>query len=150
MDELEILEKLAAIGGEHHDAYVEELRKFKACKHPGNMMQQFIECCLACGYNVWYGPDPEIYLNRALKADAEQATRDFPPPLSPPFPFKIGEFKPCVREVAGLGIISVILKDTTIVWQPWGPYKGHAVDLGYDSEGNLQGIRIWDKVVKKT
>jgi len=47
----------------------------------------------------------------------------------------------------------IILRDTAITWQPWaGPYKDytdHAVDLGYDTLGNLAGVRVWDDIRKR-
>lgn len=61
---------------------------------------------------------------------------------------KIGKFKPCVLYNEDLRLTEMVLKDTSIVWVPWGPFKGHAVDCGYDSEGNLVGIKIWDDVRK--
>ncbi len=56
-------------------------------------------------------------------------------------------FKPCVIAYDELGLTEMILEDTMIVWRPWGPYRGHAVDLGYNIEGRLVGIKIWDNVV---
>lgn len=53
-------------------------------------------------------------------------------------------FKPCVVEYAGLRVTEMLLKDCTIVWHPYGPV--HNVDLGYDFDGKLVGIRIWDLV----
>jgi hypothetical protein len=58
----------------------------------------------------------------------------------------IKEFKPCVHSVPSLNLTVMQLADTTIVWRPWGPYRGHAVDLGYDVDGHLVGIQIWDDV----
>lgn len=61
---------------------------------------------------------------------------------------EIGEFKPCVFTVPGMNLTIMQLADVSIVWRPWGPHKGHAVDLGYDADGNLIGIQIWDDVAK--
>ena len=71
MTDIEALEKLAAIEGPWHDKYVEEVKKFNECPHPDNMMQQFTERCLKCGYNVYYGPGPRWYLEMALKESQE-------------------------------------------------------------------------------
>lgn len=46
-------------------------------------------------------------------------------------------------------LTQLVLQDTLIVWVPWGPYEGHAVDCGYDQDGNLVGIAIWDDVRKR-
>lgn len=59
------------------------------------------------------------------------------------------EFKPTVLELKALGLTVMMLEDTQITFQPWGPYKGHAVDLGYNSEGKLVAIQIWDNVGTK-
>ena len=55
-------------------------------------------------------------------------------------------FEPDVYYNEPGNLTEVILKDCLTVWQPWGPYKGHAVDLGYDENDRLVGIRIWDNV----
>ncbi len=55
-------------------------------------------------------------------------------------------FKPCVIWWPEVGATEMILEDTMIVWQPWGPYQGHAVDLGYSENGRLVGIKIWDNI----
>ncbi len=55
-------------------------------------------------------------------------------------------FKPCVIWWPEVGATEMILEDTMIVWHPWGPYQGHAVDLGYSEDGRLVGIKIWDNV----
>ncbi len=57
----------------------------------------------------------------------------------------ITPFEPHVLENENLQMTEIILKDAHIGWLPWGP-KEHAVDLGYDTDGNLVGIRIWDSV----
>lgn len=57
-------------------------------------------------------------------------------------------FKPCVLQNDELHMTEMVLEDTMIVWRPWGP-KGHAVDLGYDADGNLVGIKVWDAVAKR-
>lgn len=56
------------------------------------------------------------------------------------------EFKPCAIENSELGATELILQDTFTVWKPWGP-KEHAVDLGYDQDGKLIGMRVWDRVL---
>lgn len=60
--------------------------------------------------------------------------------------FELAEFKPCVFYVDGLKVTEMLLEDTCIVWVPWGPYTGHAVDCGYSTDGRLVGMRIWDDV----
>lgn len=57
----------------------------------------------------------------------------------------IPEFKPCVSYYEGLNMTEMILEDTTIVWKSW---KGmhHTVELGYNNNGKLIGIQIWDKI----
>jgi len=61
------------------------------------------------------------------------------------------EFEPCVIEHEELKFTEMVLKDCLIVWTPWKAtsHMGHAVDLGYDIDGNLVGIKIWDTVAKK-
>jgi hypothetical protein len=46
-----------------------------------------------------------------------------------------------------LKLTEIVLRDTAIVWEqlPCG-LEGHWVDLGYDFDGNLVAIRIWDDV----
>jgi hypothetical protein len=63
------LEKLSAIGGKHHDEYVREVKKFNECKHLRT--QQYTECCMDCHYNEWYGVDPQPFLDKAMKEDAQ-------------------------------------------------------------------------------
>lgn len=63
-----------------------------------------------------------------------------------PQPEDLPPFQPCVIYWEGVRCTEMILEDTTIVYRPWGPYKGHAVDLGYNAEGKLVGIKIWDDV----
>jgi hypothetical protein len=47
-------------------------------------------------------------------------------------------------------ITEMILEDVPVVWRPWGPYKGHAVDCGYAmDDGRLVGIKIWDDVRRR-
>lgn len=65
MSELEALEKLAVIGGKWHDKYVEEVTKFRACRHINQ--QNYTDYCLDCGYNTWHGPDVEYFLEKAMK-----------------------------------------------------------------------------------
>ena len=57
-------------------------------------------------------------------------------------------FKPCAIQWDEVGCTEIILKDTMTIWKPWGP-PDHSVDLGYDAEGNLIGIKVWDKVLKR-
>lgn len=58
----------------------------------------------------------------------------------------LGDFKPGVFYNEELRLTQMMLKDTFIVWCPWGPYKGHAVDIGFDENGEIVGITIWDDV----
>lgn len=56
-------------------------------------------------------------------------------------------FKPGVFYNEELRLTEILLEDTHTVWNPWGPYKGHAVDIGYAGEdGRLVGVKIWDDV----
>lgn len=59
-------------------------------------------------------------------------------------------FRPRVVQYDEVGATEMMLEDTLIIWQPWGPYKGHAVDLGYTEDGKLVGIKIWDRVAERT
>lgn len=43
-------------------------------------------------------------------------------------------------------ITEIILKDCFTVWCPLARNTGHFVDLGYDQEGDLVGVRIWGDV----
>lgn len=65
-----------------------------------------------------------------------------------PDDFGMGEFKPCVIFNEELKLTEMLLEDTMIVWRPWRGTAGmgHAVDLGYDENGKLVGIKIWDAV----
>jgi hypothetical protein len=56
------------------------------------------------------------------------------------------KFRPGVFYNEDLKLTEIVLEDTMIVWCPWGPYIGHAVDCGYSSDGRLVGIKIWDDV----
>lgn len=56
------------------------------------------------------------------------------------------KFRPRVFYCENLKLTEIILEDTNIVWCPWGPYDGHAVDLGYTFDNKLVGVRIWDDV----
>lgn len=58
----------------------------------------------------------------------------------------LAEFKPQVIYNPELRLTEMILEDASIVWCPWGPFKGHAVDCGYSPDGRLVGIKIWDDV----
>jgi hypothetical protein len=50
---------------------------------------------------------------------------------------------------SNMRVTSIAIRDTLIVWCPWGPYEGHAVDLGYDRNGELVGVQIWDDVRRR-
>lgn len=58
-------------------------------------------------------------------------------------------FKPCALECEDLGFTEILLKDCSTFWRPWGDRDEYRVDLGYDSKGNLIGMRVWDHVLKK-
>jgi hypothetical protein len=60
--------------------------------------------------------------------------------------FRRHKFKPGVFFNEELRLTEIVLEDTLIVWKPWGAYPGHAVDCGYDVDGRLVGIKIWDDV----
>ena len=62
----------------------------------------------------------------------------------------LSTFKPCVVEHKELCLTEMILEDTHIVWRPWRGTRGmgHMVDLGYDVNGKLVGIQIWDNVAQ--
>lgn len=55
-------------------------------------------------------------------------------------------FKPRVMYYEAIQLTEMVLEDTTIVWTALFPEMGHAVDLGYDFEGNLVGIKVWKDV----
>lgn len=59
-----------------------------------------------------------------------------------------GDFKPCVVYNPALRVTQMVLEDVPTVWHPWRGTAGmgHAVDLGYDADGKLVGIQIWDDV----
>lgn len=61
---------------------------------------------------------------------------------------KLKKFKPFVHEHENLGYTEMILEDTSITWSGWQVtrHMGYAVDLGYNAQGKLVGIKIWDKV----
>lgn len=61
--------------------------------------------------------------------------------------FELEEFKPHVVENSDLGCTEMLLQDTQITWKPWGAPQ-HSVDLGYDSDGHLVGVKIWDLVAR--
>lgn len=71
--------------------------------------------------------------------------RLYPRPGFPP----LGKFKPQVIYNEEIRLTEMILEDTSIVWCPWGPFKGHAVDCGYSPDGRLVGIQIWDDVRRR-
>lgn len=56
------------------------------------------------------------------------------------------KFKPGVFYNEPMQLTEIVLEDTSIVWVPWGPYEGHAVDCGYAPDGRLVGVQIWDDV----
>lgn len=56
------------------------------------------------------------------------------------------KFKPGVFYHEEDKITEIILKDCFTVWCPLARNAGHFVDLGYDQEDNLVGIRIWGDV----
>lgn len=60
-------------------------------------------------------------------------------------------FKPGVFYHEEDRLTEIVLKDCFTVWCPLAPvgakYAGHFVDLGYDSDGDLVGIRIWGTVL---
>jgi len=46
-----------------------------------------------------------------------------------------------------LRLTAIILEDVPTVWCPWGPYQGHAVDVGYAMDDDrLVGIKVWDDI----
>ena len=55
-------------------------------------------------------------------------------------------FKPCVFYDEQSRVTEVILKDCFTVWCPLAANTGHFVDLGYDGDGQLIGVRIWGDV----
>lgn len=59
-------------------------------------------------------------------------------------------FKPCIIQWDEVGATEMVLEDALIVYQPWGPFEGHAVDLGYNAAGRLVGIKIWDRVAERS
>ncbi len=69
-------------------------------------------------------------------------------PIQLPHDFVLADFKPCVIYNDPLKLTQMILEDVTIVWHAWRgtASMGHAVDLGYDADGKLVGIQIWDDV----
>lgn len=60
----------------------------------------------------------------------------------------IRDFVPHVSEDTGLGFTEMLLRDRMMAWRPL-EYGAHYVDLGYDMDGNLVGIRIWAAVAKR-
>lgn len=55
-------------------------------------------------------------------------------------------FKPGVFYHEQDKITEIVLKDCFTVWCPLAGTTAHFVDLGYDSEGELVGIRVWGDV----
>lgn len=68
------------------------------------------------------------YVDRMLMADG-----------APPF-------RPCVFYHEEDKITEILLKDCFTVWCPLQRSAAHFVDLGYDQDDNLVGIRIWADV----
>ena len=60
--------------------------------------------------------------------------------------YRAGKFKPGVFFHEEDKITEIILKDCFTRWCPLARNTGHFVDLGYDQEDNLVGIRIWGDV----
>lgn len=58
------------------------------------------------------------------------------------------KFKPGVFYHEEDKITEIILKDCFTVWCPLQGTAAHFVDLGYDQDENLVGIRIWGDVRK--
>lgn len=56
------------------------------------------------------------------------------------------KFEPGVFYHQGDKITEIILKDCFTVWCPLQGTATHFVDLGYDQDDNLVGIRIWGDV----
>ncbi|PHS22170.1 MAG: hypothetical protein COA84_13400 [Robiginitomaculum sp.] len=61
----------------------------------------------------------------------------------------MGKFKACVVEYKDVGVTEIVLEDTTIVWQPHDTSVGHDVDLGYNLDGKLVGVKFWSLVGNK-
>lgn len=55
-------------------------------------------------------------------------------------------FKPCVCYFKEDKITEIILKDCFMTWHPLQRSAAHFVDLGYDQDDNLVGVRIWADV----
>jgi hypothetical protein len=72
-------------------------------------------------------------------------------------PSNTSAFQPCILQNEKVGVTLMLLEDTETMWHPLkhgGQPKGDFLDLGYDMDGNLVGIRIWacvknSKVFKK-
>lgn len=61
--------------------------------------------------------------------------------------YRSPKFKPGVFYNEHLKLTEIVLEDVSTVWIPWGPYKGHAVDCGFEMhDGRLVAIKIWDDV----
>lgn len=60
-------------------------------------------------------------------------------------------FQPCAIEYDGINTTEILLKDCMTIWKPW-PHGSpvHSVDLGYDVNGDLVGMRVWGRVIKET
>lgn len=86
------------------------------------------------GGGIYFG---NRYIDRMLGANPNKLF-GLVTPLKP--------FKPCVIYNEQIKLTEMILEDTSIVWCPWGPFHGHAVDCGYSPDGRLVGIQIWDDV----
>lgn len=55
-------------------------------------------------------------------------------------------FKPGVFYHREDRITEILLRDCFTVWCPLAGTTAHFVDLGYDAEGDLVGIRVWGDV----
>jgi hypothetical protein len=60
------------------------------------------------------------------------------------FGHRLPKFKPHVGFNEAMKITDIVLKDTSIVWCPYG--DPNTVDLGYDFDGNLVAVQIWEDV----
>lgn len=58
-------------------------------------------------------------------------------------------FRPGMYYNEELRLTDIILRDTAVVWVPGGLFEGHAIDLGYDFDGDLVGIQVWGDVRRR-
>lgn len=70
--------------------------------------------------------------------------------LSWRLPRRLPEFKAGAYYDEESDITEILLKDCFTVWCPLAPvggkYAGHFVDVGYDADDNIVGVRIWGDV----